>query len=307
MATIGTVHPHLEIKHDLALSGVQNHSLPMIDIDSGVAQLPGGIKEENKENLNSTDLQTLQEPGDSSTETAQEDDSPVIDIHINNVVCTFNLRCHINLKRLAMEGSNVEYRREHGILNMKLRRPTVTANITSSGKCTITGSTSEAEAKIAARRVARRLQKLGFNVRFFNFKVVNVLGTCSLPFGIKLHSFSNQYPQEASYEPELHPGVTFRIKDPKATLKIFSTGSITITAPCVNNIGTAVEHIYPLVSQYQMEKRPVPKLKQKKLIQSLHQHPPIGFSDDDEDVELDDECSYDSEFEESFDSDVSHD
>lgn len=33
-----------------------------------------------------------------------------------------------------------------------------------------------------------------------------------------------------SYEPELHPGVTFRIKEPhRATLKIFSTGSITIT------------------------------------------------------------------------------
>jgi len=43
------------------------------------------------------------------------DDSPVIDIVISNVVCTFNLRCHINLKRLAMEGANVEYRREHGV------------------------------------------------------------------------------------------------------------------------------------------------------------------------------------------------
>lgn len=31
------------------------------------------------------------------------------------------------------------------------------------------------------------------------------------------------------YEPELHPGVTFKIKKPKATLKIFSTGSITVT------------------------------------------------------------------------------
>ena len=31
------------------------------------------------------------------------------------------------------------------------------------------------------------------------------------------------------YEPELHPGVTYRIKSPKATLKIYSTGSITVT------------------------------------------------------------------------------
>lgn len=32
-----------------------------------------------------------------------------------------------------------------------------------------------------------------------------------------------------SYEPELHPGVTYKLKEPKATLKIFSTGSVTVT------------------------------------------------------------------------------
>ena len=69
----------------------------------------------------------------------------------------------------------------------------------------------------------------------------------------------------SSYEPELHPGVTYKIKDPKATLKIFSTGSITVTAPSVNNVQRAVEHIYPLVEQFHKPKSnddrkdPVPK------------------------------------------------
>ena len=57
-----------------------------------------------------------------------------------------------------------------------------------------------------------------------------------------------------SYEPELHPGVTYRIRDPKATLKIFSTGSITITAPSVANIQAAVERIYPLVHKFRKPK-----------------------------------------------------
>ena len=57
-----------------------------------------------------------------------------------------------------------------------------------------------------------------------------------------------------SYEPELHPGVTYRIRDPKATLKIFSTGSITITAPSVANIQSAVERIYPLVHKFRKPK-----------------------------------------------------
>lgn len=52
---------------------------------------------------------------------------------------------------------------------------------------------------MAARRVARVLQKMGFNVRFRNYRVVNVLGTTAFPFGIKLNTFSNQYPREARY------------------------------------------------------------------------------------------------------------
>ena len=50
-----------------------------------------------------------------------------------------------------------------------------------------------------------------------------------------------------SYEPELHPGVTFRIKEIKATLKVFSTGSITVTG----EILTVTGHITGEVTQSQ--------------------------------------------------------
>lgn len=85
------------------------------------------------------------------------------------------------------------------------------------------------QAKVAARRYARCLGKLGFPTRFQNFRIVNVLGTCSMPWAIKIVNFSERHRENASYEPELHPGVTYKMRDPKATLKIFSTGSITVT------------------------------------------------------------------------------
>jgi transcription initiation factor TFIID TATA-box-binding protein len=59
----------------------------------------------------------------------------------------------------------------------------------------------------------------------------------------------------SSYEPELHPGCTYRLKDISATLKIFSTGSITITAPSVDNIRLAVEQAYSLVFGFKNERR----------------------------------------------------
>ncbi|KAK0052162.1 TATA box-binding protein-like protein 1 [Biomphalaria pfeifferi] len=220
-----------------------------------------------------------------------EEESPVIDIIINNVVCTFSTRCYLNLKKIAMEGAHVEYKRENGMLNMKLRRPNTTATIWSSGKVTCTGATSEDQAKLAARRIARRLQKLGFNIRFSSFKIVNVLGTCSMPFGIKLNQFSEANRTHASYEPELHPGVTYQIKDPKATLKIFSTGSITVTAPSVVNVQLAIEHIYALVSQFKMEPKKVDEKIKMAENKFLRKNVYLNIDTDEEEMsdELDDD------------------
>ena len=78
---------------------------------------------------------------------------------------------------------------------MKLRRPSATASIRSSGRITITGSTSEEDGKKSARRVARILQKMGFKVRMTGFRIVNVLGIVNLPFGIKLASFTEHHPK----------------------------------------------------------------------------------------------------------------
>ena len=46
-----------------------------------------------------------------------ETESPTIDIVINNVVCSFNVKCHLNLREIATSGCNVEYRKENGVSN----------------------------------------------------------------------------------------------------------------------------------------------------------------------------------------------
>ncbi|KAL5017403.1 hypothetical protein ScPMuIL_006992 [Solemya velum] len=241
-----------------------------------------------------------------------QDDGPTIDIVINNVVCSFATCCHLNLKRIATEGMNVEYKRENGMVNMKLRKPSATASIWSSGKITCTGATSEEHSRIAGRRIARILQRMGFKVRFSNFRVVNVLGTCTLPFTIKIIDFSREHRQAASYEPELHPGVTYRIKNPKATLKIFSTGSITVTAPCVANVQSAIEHIFPLVLEFKGEDISEEELLRKRILKNKNKRPkskPVVsyINDVDSDwMDMEDDSELDTS-EESFDSEDSQD
>uniref|UniRef100_A0A3B5LAX5 TATA box-binding protein-like 1 n=1 Tax=Xiphophorus couchianus TaxID=32473 RepID=A0A3B5LAX5_9TELE len=152
-----------------------------------------------------------------------------LDIIVTNVVATFRTRCHLNLRKIALEGTNVIYKPEVGKVLMKLRKPKITASIWSSGKIICTGATSEEEAKLGARRLARCLQKLGFKVRFSAFRVVNVLAVCSMPFAVHLVDFTKNNRPIASYEPELHPAATYRIKNLKATVQVFSTGSLTVT------------------------------------------------------------------------------
>nr|XP_008534190.1 PREDICTED: TATA box-binding protein-like protein 1 isoform X1 [Equus przewalskii] len=190
--------------------------------------------------------------------TPMDADSDVaLDILITNVVCVFRTRCHLNLRKIALEGANVIYKRDVGESVVDLAACTVSYG----PRCRLTRVTggllslnrSEEEAKFGARRLARSLQKLGFQVIFTDFKVVNVLAVCNMPFEIRLPEFTKNNRPHASYEPELHPAVCYRIKSLRATLQIFSTGSITVTGPNVKAVATAVEQIYPFVFESRKE------------------------------------------------------
>lgn len=176
-----------------------------------------------------------------------------LDLFISNVVCSYSTRCHLNLKRIAMEGLHVEYKRENNMVNMRLRKPLSTATIWSSGKITCTGATTELDAYKAARRFCRLLQKMKFKVRLSNYRVVNVLASCSMAFDIDLNKVANEFRQECSYEPELHPGATFRIKQYRCTLKLFTTGSITLTAPSVLFAQKSIDFIYPILCKFKRQ------------------------------------------------------
>ena len=178
-----------------------------------------------------------------------------IDVIITNVVATFSTMCPLELRTIALYGSNVTYKTQYGQVQMKLRKPRITASIWPSGKIMSFGAKSEEEAKCGARRVARCLQKLGFEVNFSAFKVVNVVAVCYMPFAVNLIDFTKNNSANVSYEPELHPAATYRVKTFKATIQVFTTGSITITAPNVNNVVKGVETIYPMLFQC---KKPLP-------------------------------------------------
>ena len=62
-------------------------------------------------------VQGAETDGAQPSEPTQDDAAaePQVDVDINNVVCSFSTRCHLNLKRIATEGANVIYKRENGV------------------------------------------------------------------------------------------------------------------------------------------------------------------------------------------------
>lgn len=102
--------------------------------------------------------------GENVTDAVEQEPEPEIDIVINNVVCSFSVRCHLNLREIALNGRNVEFRRENGMVTMKLRRPYTTASIWSSGRITCTGATSEEQVIIEFNAI-----KLNISFNFEKF------------------------------------------------------------------------------------------------------------------------------------------
>ena len=132
---------------------------------------------------------------------------------------------------------------------MRIREPKTTALIFASGKMVVTGAKSEDDSRLASRKYARIIQKLGFNAKFTDFKIQNIVGSCDIRFPIRLEGLASKHHMFSSYEPELFPGLIYRMIQPKIVLLIFVSGKIVLTGAKVRDeIYKAFEQIYPVLT-----------------------------------------------------------
>jgi TATA-box binding protein (TBP) (component of TFIID and TFIIIB) len=86
---------------------------------------------------------------------------------------------------------------------MRIREPKTTALIFASGKMVVTGAKSEDDSRLASRKYARIIQKLGFDAKFTEFKIQNIVGSCDVKFPIRLEGLHYGHGKFSSYEPEV--------------------------------------------------------------------------------------------------------
>ncbi|PIA25162.1 hypothetical protein AQUCO_12400015v1 [Aquilegia coerulea] len=170
------------------------------------------------------------------------------DVAIVNIVSTVKLACKLDLKAIAQQARNAEYNpKRFDAVIIRIREPKTTALIFATGKIVCTGAKTEQDSKLAARKYARIIQKLGFPAKFKDFKIQNIVGSCDMKFPIRLESLATFHGVFTTYEPQLFPGLIYRMKNPNIVLLIFVSGKFVLTgAKAREETYTAFENIYPV-------------------------------------------------------------
>lgn len=173
-------------------------------------------------------------------------------IQVQNIVCTVNLSCPLNLTDISNRLRLCEYnpKRFPGAV-LRLLEPKVTALVFASGKMVVCGAKHEKLAILGSRKFARILQKLGFNVYLKEFKISNMLGTADLKFPIRLEDLNESHPQFSRFEPEIFPALIYRLVRPRTVILIFVNGKVVITGgKSRDELQLALDTMHPILRSF---------------------------------------------------------
>ena len=167
---------------------------------------------------------------------------------ITNIVSVVNLNCYIDLSSAVRLCRNWEYnpKRFSGMI-MKIKTPKATAIVFSNGKLVCLGTKSVEESKTAAKKFAKTIKQLGYEVRFTGFRVVNIISSASCGHVVSLERMSLKSKLDCDYEPEIFPGLIYRMNNPKVTIVIFLSGKFNILG--ARTWEDAVKAYYSIIPQ----------------------------------------------------------
>ena len=154
-----------------------------------------------------------------------------LDYKIENVVATVVVEIteKIDLNQIARRHADVEYNPEHfpGLV-MRIEKPRATILIFSTGKMVVTGLRQATEAERVVEKVVKNIRKAGIKVSNPEITIQNIVASGDLHTNIDLNMAAIVM-EYAMYEPEVFPGLIYRMQDPKTVFLIFSTGRIVCT------------------------------------------------------------------------------
>jgi transcription initiation factor TFIID TATA-box-binding protein len=193
---------------------------------------------------------TVGEPGATSLEIKPE-------WKIENVVATVSIELEqpgekIDLNQIARKYTDCEYNPERfpGLV-MRVEDPKATILIFSTGKMVVTGLRQASEAETVVNNVINKMKKAKVNIKSEpEITIQNIVASGDLHTSIDLNEAAIIM-ENAMYEPEVFPGLIYRMQEPKTVFLIFSTGRIVCTGGKTKEIvGEAIEKLVEQVKEY---------------------------------------------------------
>ncbi len=146
---------------------------------------------------------------------------------IENVVATVEVTAKIDLNLLVRKQKDAEYNPEQFPgLKLRIKKPKVTILVFSTGKMVITGLRRATEAEAAVEKVINVIRRVGITVAGKpKITIQNIVASGDLHSRIDL-DLAQMTLERCLYEPEVFPGLIYRMKTPKAVFLLFSSGRI---------------------------------------------------------------------------------
>ena len=178
---------------------------------------------------------------------------------IQNVVATVSTDIEetVDLTIIAGAYPDVEYNPEGfpGLV-MRVLKPKATSLIFSTGKMVITGMKSPTEAPDVVNQIIARVKKCKIAIKNPIITIQNFVVSGDIKCGIDLNK-ATMVMDNIMYEPEVFPGLIYRMKEPKSVLLLFSTGKIVCTGvKDEETVMLVFEKLYRVVREYGVDMDP---------------------------------------------------
>ena len=153
----------------------------------------------------------------------------------------------LDLDLLALNMSEAEYNptRFPGLI-YRLKSPKTATLLFRSGKLVCTGSKTLEQVEQTIKTVIKSVEKAGIHIASSpKYEVQNIVASADLGGPVNLTSVVVSLGLErVEYEPEVFPGLVYRMDDPKVVILLFGSGRLVCTgARRPEDVGVAVEKL----------------------------------------------------------------
>lgn len=165
-----------------------------------------------------------------------------MDYSIANIVATSQIgKIKLNEALKVIEGAS-NLKKQVGIYYLEGQGGTVFLYL--SGSVSIRGGKNINEVQKTFKKLICTLKKFNLLENEINpiLKIVNIVATANLQTKINLEVFASSF-ENIEYNPEVFPGLTYRIPELKSTILIFSSGKIVILAESIRIIEKSISFL----------------------------------------------------------------